>query len=132
MLKYLVMAALFCMLPGCVESTLPPPPPPMPFTVVWAPDEAPAVQVAAKALSPLMTDCNAGKLEGKKIKDTSFPKMTFFSKALEKGKTLQAAKLYFLEQTEVEFTTAVMFNLTVAKNGDILECSAEKVIYRSK
>ena len=132
MLKYLVMAALFCMLPGCVESTLPPPPPPMPFTVVWAPDEAPAVQVAAKALQPLIADCNGGRLEGKKIRDTNFPPMTFFSKTQENGKTLQAAKLYYLEQTDVEFTTATMFNLTVAKNGEILDCSAEKVIYRSK
>ena len=132
MLKYIVMAALFCVLPGCVERTLPPPPPPMPFTVVWAPDEAPAVQVAAKTLYALMTDCNGGKLEDKKIKDAGFPQMTFFSKALEKGKTLQAGKLYFLEQTDMEFTTAVMFNLTVAKNGEIQECSAEKVIYRSK
>lgn len=132
MLKYIVMAALFCVLPGCVERTLPPPPPPMPFTVVWAPDEAPAVQVAAKTLSSLLIDCNGGKLDGKKIKDSSFPEMTFFSKSLEKGKTLRAGKLYYLQQTDVEFTTAVMFNLAVAKNGEIQECSAEKVIYRSK
>ena len=43
MLKYIVMAALFCLLPGCAEQPLPPPPPPMPFTVVWAPNEAPIV-----------------------------------------------------------------------------------------
>ena len=132
MLKYVVMAALFCLLPGCVESPLPPPPPPMPFMAVWAPDEAPAVQVAFAALSSQMKDCNNGKLEGKKIRDAGFPEMTFFSKPLENGKTLQAGKLYYLEQSNVEFTTAVMFNLTVAKNGDIQECTAEKVIYRSK
>ena len=92
MLKYIVMAALFCVLPGCVERTLPPPPPPMPFTVVWAPDEAPAVQVAAKTLSSLLTDCNGGKLEGKKIKDSSFPEMTFFQQISGKGQNLAGGK----------------------------------------
>lgn len=129
MYKYCVMVALFCLLPGCVERPLPPP---MPFMVAWAPAEAPAVQVAPQSLQPLMLACNSGKFEGKKIRDTNLPAMTFFSKPLENGKTLQAGKLYYLEQGWVENTTAVMFNLTVAKNGDILDCTAEKVIYRSK
>lgn len=126
------MAALFCLLPGCAEQPLPPPPPPMPFTVVWAPNEAPIMQVAEQTLLLLMQDCNGGKLEGQKIKDANFPEMTFFSKPLEKGQALQAGKLYFLEQGRMEFTTAVMFNLTVAKNGEIQECVAEKVVYRSR
>lgn len=132
MRSYIVLAALFCLLPGCAERPLPPPPPPMPFTVVWAPNEAPIVQVAEQTLLPLMQDCNSGDLEGQKIKDANFPEMTFFSKPLEKGQTLQAGKLYFLEQGRMEFTTAVMFNLTVAKNGEIQECVAEKVVYRSR
>ena len=132
MCKYIVMSALFCLLPGCAEQPLPPPPPPMPFTVVWAPNEAPIMQVAEQTLLLLMQDCNGGKLEGQKIKDANFPEMTFFSKPLEKGQALQAGKLYFLEQGRMEFTTAVMFNLTVAKNGEIQECVAEKVVYRSR
>lgn len=129
MLKYCVMAALFCLLPGCVERPLPPP---MPFMVAWAPAEAPAVQVAPQRLLSLMTACNGGTLEGKTIREAGFPAMNFCSKPLDKGKTLQAGKLYYLEQGWVENTTAVMFNLTVAKNGDIMDCTAEKVIYRSK
>ena len=128
-LKYCVMAALFCLLPGCVER---PVPPPMPFTVAWAPAEAPAAQVALPRLQSLMVACNSGKLEGKTINNAGLPAMNFCSKPLEKGKTLQAGKLYYLEQSGVEYTTAVMFNLTVAKTGEILDCTAEKVIYRSK
>ena len=84
------------------------------------------------ALLPLLQDCNGGNLEGRQISDTDFPEMTFFGKPLEKGQTLQAGKLYFLEQGRMEFTTAVMFNLTVTKKGEIQECTAEKVVYRSR
>lgn len=133
MCKYIVMSALFCLLPGCAGQSLPsPPPPPMPFTVAWAPDEAPALQVTVQTLLPLMQNCNGGKLAGKKIMESGFPEITFFSKPLEKGQILQAGKLYFLEQGRMEFTTAVMFNLAVAKNGEIQECTAEKVVYRSR
>ena len=133
MRKYIVMAALFCLLSGCAGQSLPsPPPPPMPFTIAWAPNEAPALQVTVQTLLPLMRDCNGGKLAGKKIMESGFPEMTFFSKPLEKGQTLQAGKLYFLEQGRMEFTTAVMFNLAVAKSGEIQECTAEKVVYRSR
>ena len=134
MRKYILMAILFCLLPGCTDQSLPPPPPPppMPFAVVWAPNEAPVVQVAEQTLLPLMQACNGGSLEGSKISDAGFPEMTFFNKPLEKGQTLQAGKLYFLEQGRLEFTTAVMFNLTVTKKGEIQECMAEKVVYRSR
>ena len=60
MRKYILMVILFCLLPGCTDQSLPPPPPPppMPPAVVWAPNEAPVVQVAEQTLLPLMQACN--------------------------------------------------------------------------
>ena len=68
----------------------------------------------------------------KTIKDATLADMKFYSKPLEGGKTMQAGKLYSLYATDVEFTTAVMLNLTVGKDGKIQECLAEKIIYQSK
>ena len=133
----LMLAGIFCMLTACVSyapkpTPLPPPPPPMPFVAVWAPEQAPAIKTSWEKVIGAMKACNGGALEGKTIKDATLADRKFYSKSLEDGKTMKAGKLYSLYMTDVEFTTAVMLNLTVTKDGKIQECLAEKIIYQSK
>jgi hypothetical protein len=133
----IMLAGIFCMLAACVSyapkpKPLPPTPPPMPFVSVWAPEQAPAIKTSWEKVITTMKACNGGSLEGKTLNDATLADMKFYSKPLEGGKTMKAGKLYSLYVTDVEFTTAVMLNLTLAKDGKIQECLAEKIIYRSK
>lgn len=133
MYRIMPLLGILCLFTACLPYT--PPPPPMPFLVVWAPDQAPELLVSdAKLVSQTLDTCNAGKFAGRNMKDGIFPGLTFFSKTLGDKKTLQAGKLYVLQHFDdgTENTTSVMFNLTVDKQGEILECLAEKVVYRSK
>lgn len=96
MCKYIVMSALFCLLPGCAGQSLPsPPPPPMPFTVAWAPDEAPALQVTVQTLLPLMQNCNGGKLAGKKNHGIGISRDNFFQQASGKRSNLASGQTVF-------------------------------------
>lgn len=138
MYKNLVSLAFLCLLTACFPSTpkpLPPPPPPMPFHAVWAPDDAPALVVPTEEiLKTALDSCYGGTLVGKNTKDDIFPGLTFVSKALDNGTSLHAGKLYTLADytNGTQTTNALMVNLTTTQDGEILECMAEKVIYRSK
>lgn len=135
MYRIIPLLGIFCLFTACLPYTLPPPPPPMSFMVAWAPEQAPELFSSnTEMVLQALDTCNSGGFTGKNMKDGIFPGLTFFSKALEDKKTLQAGKVYFLRYFDngTENTTAVMFNLTADKKGEILDCLAEKVVYRSK
>lgn len=135
MRRILLLMGICCLSTACAYNSYTPPPPPMPFVVAWAPEAVPAVQVHnVDMLLQTLDNCNSGALVGKNSKDNDFLGVKFISKPAEGKNTLLAGKLYFIRpfNNGTENTTAVMLNLTVDKQSKVLECLAEKVIYRSK